>query len=199
MFEVVPWDPTTRESFQSAPQRRKELLNDLVAASWMAGDTVLPSGSHSSYFISSEAFLTKVTILRRLASMLADIVPNDIDRVVACLPGPDLVLATAVALETGLPLVIANGEAMSPSWLGELHPGETVVVVEGVVSSGTTAHRVVRDLVAQRVRVSGVVAAVDRDEGARRRLHEVDAELVVLFEADEVLAAAPYRSAEDYK
>ena len=56
--------------FQDDEVRRAELLADLVAAAW---------GTHGE-FIDADQFLTKPTVLRRLASILAERVPADVDR-----------------------------------------------------------------------------------------------------------------------
>lgn len=78
-----------------------------------------------------DAILTRPTLLRRIAAMLARYVPATADRLIAetC----DAPLAAAVALHTGLPFALvapaAGGVLPRRSVRGELYPSERVVAV----------------------------------------------------------------------
>ncbi|MFI6289112.1 orotate phosphoribosyltransferase [Streptomyces sp. NPDC051018] len=170
-------------AFQPDGVRRTELLADVVSAAW---------GTHGE-FIDADQFLTKPTVLRRLVSLLAGRVPPDVDRIVGREPH-SLVLGTGLALETGLPLVIAR-TAPAPSGeelrcFGELHPGERVLVVEGVTGTGASAERAVLAVRERGATVAGVLAAVDRDRGAESRLGALAVGLDRLFDDRELRAAA---------
>ncbi|MEU8250558.1 hypothetical protein [Nonomuraea sp. NPDC048916] len=180
------WSVLARDemrAFQTDEERRAELLADVVAAAW---------GSDGQ-FVDADQFLTKPTVLRRLASILADRVPSDADRLIGREPH-SLVLGTALALETGLPLVVAR-IAGSPTGKelvcsGELHPGERVLVVEGVTGTGASAVQAVRLARRRGATVVGVLAAVDRDAGAAARLGGLAVMLDNLFDDVELRAAA---------
>lgn len=169
--------------FQSETVRRDELLGDLVAAAW---------GTHGE-FIDADQFLTKPTVLRRLASILASRVPAEVDRLVGRDPH-SLVLGAAMALETGLPLVVARaseGEGRSRLGChGELHVDERVLVVEGVTGTGASAVEAVRALRDRGATVVGVLAAVDRGHGAAELLEGVAVTLDHLFSDDELRRTA---------
>lgn len=169
--------------FQIDEERRDELLADVVAAAW---------GTHGD-FIDADQFLSKPTVLRRLASILASRVPADVDRLLGREPH-SLVLGTALALETGLPLVIAR-VADSPDGpglrcFGELHAAERVLVVEGVTGTGASAAEAVRVARTRGADVVGVLAAVDRDDGAADRLGALGIRLDELFDDSELRAVA---------
>jgi orotate phosphoribosyltransferase len=169
--------------FQSDQERRTELLADLVAAAW---------GTHGE-FIDADQFLTKPTVLRRLAGILASRVPAEVDRLIGREPH-SLVLGAALALETGLPLVVLR-VADSPAGpelrcFGELHPGERVLLVEGVTGTGTSAAQAVAVVRARGAEVAGVLVAVDRGVGASERLSGLGLELDTLFEDSELRSAA---------
>jgi orotate phosphoribosyltransferase len=164
--------------FQTDEVRRSELLADVVAAAW---------GTHGE-FVDADQFLTKPTVLRRLASILAARVPAGVDRLVGREPH-SLVLAAALSLETGLPLVIARG-APELRCFGELHPVERVLVVEGVTGTGASAAEAVRVVRSRGATVAGVLAAVDRDDGATVLLDGLGIRHEVLFQDAELAAAA---------
>src|SRR5690606_10649258 len=122
-------------ALQTPAERRDELARDVVAAAYLRGAFVLSSGQPSSYYIDKYLFATKPTVLRRLASLLAERVP-DVDR----LAGPELgsvPITAALSLETGVPFVIVRKErkayGTSAGIEGELHQGERVLLVEDVV------------------------------------------------------------------
>jgi orotate phosphoribosyltransferase len=169
-----------RAAFQSDAERRAELLADVVAAAWGA----------DGEFVDADQFLTKPTVLRRLAAILAGRVPFDTDRLLGREPH-SLVLGAALTLETGLPLVIARGlDGPDLRCHGELHPGERVLVVEGVTGTGASAERAVRVVRQRGATVIGVLAAVDRASGAAGRLATAGAALDALFVDAELRAVA---------
>ncbi len=169
--------------FQDDDVRRAELLADLVAAAW---------GTHGE-FIDADQFLTKPTVLRRLASILAERVPADVDRLLGRDPH-SLVLGAALALETGLPLVVARVVPVDGQprlrCHGELHAGERVLVVEGVTGTGASAVEAVRAARERGATVVGVLAAVDRGHGAGDLLEGVAVTLDPLFSDEELRLTA---------
>ena len=78
-------------------------------------------------------------------------------------------LATAVALETGIPFVIVRPEAKPYATArlieGQMDRGERVVVIEDVVTTGAQAVRAARALEDVGGRVLLILAVVDRHEG----------------------------------
>uniref|UniRef100_UPI003F498E5F orotate phosphoribosyltransferase n=1 Tax=Actinomadura sp. CA-154981 TaxID=3240037 RepID=UPI003F498E5F len=170
-------------ALQADRARRAELIADVVAAAWGA----------DGRFVDADRFLTKPTVLRRLVGFLADMVPQDVDRLIGR-ETHSLALGTALALETGLPLVIARRTETSGGrelhCHGELHPGERVLVVEGVVGTGASAELAVRMARRRGATAVGVLAAVDRNAGAAERLARAGVTLDRLFDDAELLAAA---------
>jgi orotate phosphoribosyltransferase len=171
--------------FQSAAERRSELIADVVAAAW---------GTHGE-FIDADQFLTKPTVLRRLAAVLAGRVPDDVDRLVGREPH-SLVLAAALALETGVPLVVVRRLSADDGLqcFGEVHPGERVVVVEGVTGTGASAEEAVRLVRRQGATVVGVLVAVDRGIGALSRLAGLGIAVDRLFDDSELREVAGRRA-----
>lgn len=171
-------------ALQTAEERRVELAGDIVAAAYMRGEFVLSSGETTNYYFDKYLFETKPTILRRLASLLAERVPADVDRLV----GPELgavPIVVALSLETGLPFAIVRRNNGTRAIKGELHPGERVLLVEDVITTGQRvlgAAARVREVGAE---VVGVMAVVDRLQGAAAALAAVDLPLDALMNVDE--------------
>ena len=146
-----------------------QLGRDVVAAAYLTGRFVLRSGAISNYYFDKYRLTTRPSLLRRVGRALAAMVPPNVDRIA----GPELgavPLATAVSLETGIPSVFvrktAKGYGTDRGIEGEISPGERVLVVEDVLTTGSEAIRsatALRDFGAHVVEILGVV---DREEGA---------------------------------
>ena len=165
-------------------ERLSELGRDIVAAAYLRGDFVLSSGVRSSFYFDKYLFETRPTILRRLATFLAELVPDNIER----LAGPELgavALTTALSLETGLPFVIvrkgSKGYGTSQLTEGELHAGERVLVVEDVISTAAEAMKACAQVARTGADVAGVLAVLDREQGGERNITAAGYSLTTLF------------------
>jgi len=140
----------------------------LIQTSLLRGEFVLSSGRRSTHYIDKYRFETRPDLLRDIARLLAHLLPGETTR----LAGPALggiPLATAVALETGLPFVIVRPETKDHGTArlieGVLEPGDAVVVIEDVVTTGAQVVRAARTVEAAGAKVLLVLAVVDRNEG----------------------------------
>lgn len=168
---LVPGDAALDEPVIAQPEsvRRAELARDIVSSAHMRGDFVLSSGARSRFYFDKYLFETKPTILRRIASLLAERVPADVDRIA----GPELgavALSAALSLETGLPFVIvrkgSKEYATSKLVEGELHGGERILIVEDVLTTATQAIRAARQVARAGGDIAGILGVIDREQGA---------------------------------
>jgi len=173
----------------SPPINRAELARDLVAAAWLEGDFVLRSGRRSKYYFDKYLFETQPAILRRVATLLAGLVPPATQRLAAPELGA-IVLGAAVSLETDLPLVLIRKEAKeygtAKALEGRLEPGERVCLIEDVLTTGGEAIRSagkVREAGAELLRL---IAVLDREEGADENLAAAGIEFAALFRRSEL-------------
>lgn len=135
----------------TAELRRQEIARDLVSAAYQ-----------NDYF-DKYLFQTKPTILRQLADMLAERIPDGVDRLAADAGGAALV--AAVSLATGLPFVIV-GDTVN----GELHAAERVLVIADVVDTGAQAVTVAALVARAGATVAGVLSVIDRDGDGTKTL-----------------------------
>ena len=155
------------------PKARVELAGDIFRAAHLRGDFVLSSGARSTYYFDKYLFETKPSILRRLATALADMVPPGVSRIA----GPELgavALATAVSLEMGIPFTIVRRSAKAygtgAAIEGELYPGEHVCVIEDVISTGTQAIAAARRVEEVGGIVVAVLGVIDRVQGGSQNI-----------------------------
>ncbi len=163
---------------------RHELGQDLVHAAYLRGNYVLRSGRTSNYYFDKYLFETKPSILRRIATALAEMAPHNVDRIA----GPELgavPLVTAISLELGTPFVIVKkgqkGYATGKRVEGEIYPDERVLLVEDVLTTGGAAIESAAVLRAEKVSVTDVLCVIDREEGAASNLAADGLQLHALF------------------
>jgi orotate phosphoribosyltransferase len=172
----------------SREQRLDELGRDLVNAACLHGEFVLSSGVESTVYFDKYLFETKPGVLRRTANLLAELVPPEADRLAGCELG-GVPLATAVALETGLPFLILRkpGDGHHQRAIeGESYAGERVVLVEDVLATGQQAAQAGQLLRSAGADIHLVVGVVDREQGATERLASVGLQLKTLFRLSEL-------------
>jgi len=136
------------------------------------GRFVLTSGKESNYYINVKRLVTNPRALRIIARLMKDVLERegiDFDLVA----GPELgavPIATALALETGKPLVIVRkkpkGHGTGSQIEGEVQPGERVLLVEDVTTTGGSVLRAAKVLEGLGARIVAVSVVVDREEGA---------------------------------
>lgn len=163
---------------------KKQLARRLMETSYLEGDFTLSSGRHSHYLIDKYGFETRPELLREVARALAHMLPEDADRLAGVELG-GVPLATAVALESGLPFVIVKkarkGYGSDKLIEGRLGPGEHVVLLEDVTTTGGTARRAVRTLRDAGAGRVSVLAVVDRQEGAGETFGRAEVPFRALF------------------
>jgi orotate phosphoribosyltransferase len=140
-----------------------------VAAAVLRGEFLLRSGQRSSYYIDKYLFTTRPDLLRRIARALAAAMPEGVERLAGTVLGA-VPLATALSLETGLPMVMVRSDkpkeyGTNKQIEGTLEPGERVLLVEDVVTTGGAALGAVDELRKAGAEVVGALAVVDREQG----------------------------------
>jgi orotate phosphoribosyltransferase len=100
-------------------------------------------------------------------------------------------LAASASLSSGLPFVIVRGKAKAYGTAnrleGAFEAGETVCLVEDVVTSGGAALEAVEALREAGLRVRAAVCVVDREEGGADQLARHAVRLWPIFTASQVL------------
>jgi orotate phosphoribosyltransferase len=170
------------------------LARALVEHAYLEGDFVLRSGKRSRYYLDKYRFETRPDLLRplgeRIAAEVAAHAP-DATRLAA----PELgavALAAAASLASGLPFVIVRKEAKEYGTAnrieGPFDEGETLCLVEDVVTSGGALLDSIDALRGVGLVVHTAVCVVDREEGGADALARAAVRLRPVFRAGELLA-----------
>jgi orotate phosphoribosyltransferase len=171
------------------------LLAAIREHAFLEGDFVLRSGKRSKYYLDKYRFETVPHLLQelgaRLAARAAEVEP-EADR----LAGPELgavALATAASLASGKPFLIVRSKAKDYGTAnrleGAFEPGDRVVLIEDVVTSGGAAADAVRAVRQAGLECRTAICAIDREEGGVDALARLGVRLHPLFRAAQVISA----------
>lgn len=187
----------TMNELESEPKNGLEIQKQKLIAALKAcgavkyGDFTLASGKKSKYYIDIKKASTDPKTLKLIAIQAAPGVKKmNVDTVAGVELG-GVPLATAVSMETELPLLIVRKNVKDygtkSRFVGELETGARLVMLEDVTTSGGSvidAIRIVREAGAE---VKYVITVVDREEGAKENLKAIDVELIPLVTASDLL------------
>ncbi|MDQ2051294.1 orotate phosphoribosyltransferase [Natronolimnohabitans sp. A-GB9] len=154
------------------------------------GEFELSHGGTSEYYVDKYLFETDPDCLAAIADAFADRVDADDKLGGVALGGVPLAAATSVA--AGVPYVIARKQRKEYGTgnliEGDLEDGEEVVVVEDIVTTGTSLVEAIEALRNAGATVERALVVVDREEGGRENVEDAGVEMDALVTASELLA-----------
>ena len=154
-----------------SPQDVREVLERTGAI--RSGHFQLTSGRHSDTYVQCARVLEHPGVTARLARATVTNIPDDVkvDLVVSPAVG-GIVIGFAVALALDARFIFAERQrgAMPLRRAFEVHPGEKVLVVEDVVTTGGSVKEVINVVREAGGDVVGVVSLIDR--GGERKFSE---------------------------
>jgi orotate phosphoribosyltransferase len=174
-------------------------MSDTLAAgikehAYLEGDFVLRSGKRSQYYLDKYRFETRPELLKPLGERIAALVREHAADAVR-LAGPELgavALAASASLESGLPFLIVRKAAKeygtSKRIEGVFEPGETVCVIEDVVTTGGALLDSIGALREAGLVVRTAICVLDREEGGSDELARHAVRLRALYRTSELLA-----------
>jgi uridine monophosphate synthetase len=155
------------------------------------GDFELKSGDQSPIYFDLRLLTGHPELLSRVAAAFIPILEKLAFDRLAAVPYAGLPIATAIALQSGQPLIYPRKEVKEygtgATVEGGFQPGETAVLIDDLITSGTSKFEAVDKLRAAGLEVHDVVVLIDRRAGARASLSEVGLQLHSVFTLSELI------------
>jgi orotate phosphoribosyltransferase len=152
---------------------REDLAKRISEVALLRGEFTLRSGRKSNFYLDKYLFETQPDILKELGTMFAQKVTSNIDRIAGAELGA-VALAAVTAMACGKPFVIIRNQkkdyGTSKLVEGTLKPGDRVLIVEDVLTTGGQVLEAAKSLEEAGAKVERIVAVIDRLEGARANI-----------------------------
>jgi len=193
-LEIRRWKLEDRapNSHLQPPTSIARLAQDLVDSQCVRfGQFKLKSGVMSPIYLDLRRLVTHPMILRRVAQAYTDTLSRlKFDRL-AGIPYAALPIATAIAIEMNRPLIYPRREAKDYGTKaiieGDFNPGETVVVIDDLATTGGTKIESIQKLEEAGLFVRDIVVLIDRGQGAGPMLAEAGYQLHAVVTLNELL------------
>ena len=163
---------------------RDQLARRIADVALLRGEFTLRSGRKSNYYLDKYLFETQPDILHALGALFAQKLPPGVDRIA----GPELgaiALAAAASLASNEPFVIVRnqkkGYGSGKLLEGTLNPGDSVVIIEDVLTTGGQVLEAVKSLESAGAKVLSILGVLDRQEGARQNIESAGYRFEALF------------------
>ena len=169
----------------------KEYLINLLKDNdvFLEGDFTLSSGKKSNYYINMKKAITEPEILSTISKLITSKLDlKEVDKVAGPALG-SVPIATAVSLESKLPLLMIRkekkGYGTSKLIEGELNEGDNVIVVEDVSTTGGSLLKAIKAINENGGNVTRAFVVVDREEGAIEAFEKEGIKLEPLISVNE--------------
>jgi len=155
----------------------KKLIDDLHAIQALKfGEFKLKSGALSPFYVDLRVIISHPPILRAIAQRILDLLASLTFQRIAGIPYAGLPIATAVSLAGNLPMIYARKEAKDYGTKrvieGAFAAGETVVLIDDVITDGASKFEAAEPLAQAGLVVKDFAIFLDREQGGADRLRE---------------------------
>ncbi|WP_027376520.1 orotidine-5'-phosphate decarboxylase [Kaistella palustris] len=154
------------------------------------GRFTLKSGIESPFYVDLRPLSSDPKILKHLANYLLDMLPLDNFDLICGVPYAAMPMATAMSLESYIPLIIKRKEAKTYGTKkvieGIYKKGQNCLLVEDVITSGASLLETIPEIENEGITVSDVVVVLDRQQGGKEILEKKGFRVHTLFTISEV-------------
>lgn len=163
---------------------KHELAERIRAVAYLEGEFTLRSGKKSHFYVDKYLFETQPDILAELGRMFAQRTTPKTTLIAGAELG-GVALAAATSIAANKPFVIVRNAkkdyGTGKTYEGKLSPGDVVLLVEDIATTGGQVLEAARDLSAAGATVEKIVAVVDRGQGAAENIRNAGFEFEALF------------------
>jgi orotate phosphoribosyltransferase len=172
-----------------ARMTKEQLAHRIAEVSLLRGEFILRSGRKSNYYLDKYRFETQPDVLIELGKLFAARIGPAVNRIAGAELGA-VPLAAAAAMASGKPFVIVRNQkkdyGTSKLVEGILNSGETVAIVEDVLTTGGQVLEAAKTLKDAGAKIDRIIAVIDRMEGARQNIESAGYIFEALFTTEDL-------------
>ena len=162
----------------------KQLAERIAEVALLRGEFKLRSGRTSHYYLDKYLFSTQPDILAALGKLFAEHVEDSTTRLAGAELG-GIPLVSAASMASGLPCLFIRNQkkeyGTAKQLEGKLEPGDQVMLVEDVCTTGGQVLEAAKVIEAEGATVQKIVGTIDREEGARENIESAGYAFAALF------------------
>jgi orotate phosphoribosyltransferase len=168
---------------------KAKLAKRIKAVSYLTGKFTLRSGKTSSFYWDKYRFESDPELLSDIVDEMEKLLPPSFDKLAGLELG-GIPLATCLSQKTGKPLLCVRKTAKTYGTCnlieGGFQAGETVVVIEDVITVAGQVCKSVEGMRKLGLIVNDVVCVIDRQQGGEENLRKIGCSLASVFTLKEL-------------
>lgn len=138
------------------------------------GEYTLKTGHKTSVYVNLRKIISYPTLLRHVAEAMWEAVAGTEFDLICGVPYTALPIATCISLDHQVPMVMRRKERKDYGTKqmieGEYREGQSCLIVEDVITKGTSIIETAEDLEKVGIKVNSAVVLVDRQQGGKENL-----------------------------
>ncbi|XP_015110463.1 uridine 5'-monophosphate synthase [Diachasma alloeum] len=149
------------------------------------GDFVTKVGLKTPVYVDLRVIISYPKILKKISKTLWGLAEDDKVVQICGVPYTALPIASVISAESDIPMVIRRKEAKAYGTKklieGSFKQGDTCVIIEDVVTSGSSILETVRDLKNEGLKVTEALVIMDREQGGRKNIENSGIKMQSLY------------------